>query len=195
MTGTEKIIAHIAADAQEKADAILAEAKKQCADIKADYAAKAEAALNEKLLAGEKVLAEQEDSKARIAQMESKKAILSLKQEMVSQGFEAAKAKIAALPDADYRNFLISLALRACPDGGEGEVILNARDKERFGDALLSAVNEKTGGKLRLSEENADIDGGLILRQGSVSVNNSLELLVSLARNELSAQLAKILFE
>ena len=42
MKGTENIIAHIKADAQAKADAITAEAEKQCADIREEYNNKAE---------------------------------------------------------------------------------------------------------------------------------------------------------
>ena len=47
MKGTEKIIAHILADAKEQADAILAQAEQQCADIKAEYDAKAKEAYTE----------------------------------------------------------------------------------------------------------------------------------------------------
>ena len=37
MKGTEKIIAHIQADAKAQADAILAQAEQQCASIREDY--------------------------------------------------------------------------------------------------------------------------------------------------------------
>ena len=37
MKGTEKIIAHIQADAAAQADAILAQAEKQCAEIREGY--------------------------------------------------------------------------------------------------------------------------------------------------------------
>ena len=41
MKGTEKIIAHIQADAKAQADAILAQAEQQCAEIRRDYEIKA----------------------------------------------------------------------------------------------------------------------------------------------------------
>ena len=37
MKGTEKIIAHIQADAKAQADAILAQAEQQCAGIREDF--------------------------------------------------------------------------------------------------------------------------------------------------------------
>ena len=52
MKGTEKIIAHILADAKEQADAILAQAEQQCATIRAEFDEKAKAAYTERVRKG-----------------------------------------------------------------------------------------------------------------------------------------------
>ena len=49
MKGTEKIIAHIQADAKAQADAILAQAEQQCAGSSRDYEIKAKDAYAEKI--------------------------------------------------------------------------------------------------------------------------------------------------
>ena len=49
-------------------------------------------------------------------------------------------------------------------------------------------------GKLSLADETGDFAGGLILRRGSVEANCTVELLVELSRNELSARVAELLF-
>ena len=60
----------------------------------------------------------------------------------------------------------------------------------------MKAANEKLGGgKLTLAGETGDFKGGLILRRGSIEANCTVELLVELCRGEMSAQLAKVLFE
>ena len=39
-----------------------------------------------------------------------------------------------------------------------------------------------------------DFAGGLIVRNGAVEVNNTLELLIDLCRGDMAAEVAKILF-
>lgn len=195
MKGTEKIIAHINADAQAAADAVLSEAKEQCAAIKADYDKKANDSYAEKIRAGVKACEDMSESKDRIAQMESKKGILALKQEMVNLGFEKAREKILSLPEDEYVEFLAKLVARSASTGDE-EIILSAKDKAGIGEKLVKAANGLVeGGKLTLSGETGNFEGGVILKRGTVEVNSTLDLLINLCRNEMSAQLAKVLFE
>ena len=51
------------------------------------------------------------------------------------------------------------------------------------------------GTALKLSDEIADIKGGCILRRGNISYNASLEKLLSSVREELTAEVAGILFK
>lgn len=195
MKGTEKIIAHIRADAQAEADAIISEAKKQCAAIKADYDKKAEDSYAAKIRAGVRACEDVSESRNRIAQMESKKDLLALKQEMVGAGFDRAAEKILSMPGKEYTDFLTKLVVRSSSSGDE-EVILNEKDRAECGEELVRAANAQIpGGKLTLSSETGDFSGGVILRRGAVEVNSTLELLIGLCRSDMSAQLAKVLFE
>ncbi|MBO5556356.1 MAG: hypothetical protein J5927_04150 [Oscillospiraceae bacterium] len=194
MKGTEKIIAHIQADAQAQADAILAQAEQQCAAIREDFAQKAGELYSEKLRAGTKACQDQVDSQERIAQMEAKKSVLALKQEMVSRSFDMARARIIALPEEKYAAFLAKLAAQASTTGDE-QIVLNAADRERVGAQVVKLANARLGdGRLTLSEETGSFDGGLLLRRGNVEVNCTVELLVELCRGDMSAQLADVLF-
>ena len=121
MKGTEKIIAHIQADAKAEADAILAQAEQQCTLLREDYEKKAENAYAEKIRAGVKACEDLAESKKRIAEMESKKSVLALKQEMVSAAFDRAKEQLLQMPAKDYQAFLTKLIVRAAPDG-KGQV-------------------------------------------------------------------------
>ena len=193
MKGTEKIIAHIEADAQAKADAVLGEARQRCEAIKARFDDKAARLYSDRIREGVKACQDQEDSALRISRMEARKSVLSVKQEMVEKSFDLAVQQIVALPDEKYTAFLANLVKKAGPAGDE-EIILNAADRARVGEALLKAVNAD-GAKMKLSDETRDIKGGLILRRGSIETNCSVELLVELCRGELSAKLADVLFD
>ena len=193
MRGTDKIIAHIQADAKAQADAILAQAEQQCAGIRETYEAKAKEAYAEKIRAGVKTCEELAESKNRIAQMESKKSVLALKQELVSSAFDRAQQLLLSLPKGQYLDFPVGLALKAAPDG-KGELVLNVADKAAYGTELVKAANAKLGGELKLSDETGDFAGGLIVKNGPVAVNNTLELLIDLCRSEMAADVAKVLF-
>lgn len=193
MKGTEKIIAHIEADAQAQADAVLGEARQRCEAIKARFDEKAARLYSDRIREGVKACQDQEDSALRISRMEARKSVLSVKQEMVERSFDLAVQQIVALPDEKYTAFLANLVKKAGPAGDE-EIILNAADRARVGEALIKAVNAD-GAKMKLSEETRDIKGGLILRRGSIETNCSVELLVELCRGELSAKLADVLFD
>lgn len=194
MKGTEKIIAHIRADAEAQADAILAEAEAQCALLREDFDKKAGELYGERIRAGVKACQDRLDSQQRLGRMESKKSVLAVKQEMVGQCFDEAKKQILALPQAQYADFLASLAAKASVSGDE-EIVLSERDREALGEKVVAAANEKLGGgKLRLGAQTGAFDGGLLLRRGNIEVNCTAELLVELCRGEMSAQLADVLF-
>ena len=196
MKGTEKIIAHIESDAKAQADAILARAAEQCAQIREDYAKKAAEAYGEKIRAGVKSCSDEADSAGRLARMEAKKELLALKQEMISKSFEAAEKKLVSLPEDEYVSLLARLACDASVTGGE-EIVLNAADRERVGKAVVDEANKRLGEKsaLSLSDKVGDFSGGLILKRGNIEVNCTAGLLVELCRGEMSAAIAGVLFD
>ena len=194
MKGTEKIIAHIQADAAAQADAILAQAEQQCAEIREGYERKAKDAYAEKIRAGVKANQDRLESVEHLARMEGRKSVLALKQDMVSKSFDLAVDKLVDLPEEQYVALLAKLAAQASVTGDE-QVVLNARDREKIGPAVVAAANARlSDGKLTLSDEVGAFRGGLLLRRGSIEANCTVELLVELCRGDMAAELAKVLF-
>ena len=195
MKGTEKIIAHIRADAQAQCDEILSKAQEQCEAIRAEWAAKASDAYGERIRAGVKKCTDESESAERLARMEGKKELLALKQDMIAKSFDEARRRLVSLPDGEYVALLAKLASDAAVTGEE-ELVLNAADRARVGEAVVKAANEKLGerGRLTLSDAEGDFDGGLILRRGNIEVNCTAALLVELCRSEMSAAIADMLF-
>ena len=199
MKGTEKIIAHIRADGDAEAKKILDAAAKQAEEIRA---ASFKEALSEYERLMEAGNAECEDilsGSRRIAEMEAKKSVLSVKQEMISAAFDAAREEIVNMPRDKYTQFLARMAAEAAA-GGMEEIVLNARDKAEVGKAVCKAANELlsakgTPGKLTVSEHTADISGGVIVRFGGIETNCSIDALIRQRRSGLSTEVAAAMFE
>lgn len=199
MKGTEKIIAHIRADGDAEAKKIIDAASKQAEEKRAE-SFKAALSEYEKLMqAGNAECEDILSGSRRIAEMEAKKSVLSVKQEMISAAFDAAREEIVNMPRDKYTQFLARMAAEAAVSGME-EIVLNARDKAEVGKAVCKAANEllsakETPGKLTVSEETADISGGVIVRFGGIETNCSIDALIRQRRSGLSTEVAAALFE
>lgn len=199
MKGTEKIIAHIRADGDAEAKKIIDAASKQAEEKRAESF---KAALSEYERLMEAGNAECEDilsGSRRIAEMEAKKSVLSVKQEMISAAFDAAREEIVNMPRDKYTQFLARMAAEAAASGME-EIVLNARDKAEVGKSVCKAANELlsakgTPGKLTVSEDTADISGGVIVRFGGIETNCSIDALIRQRRSGLSTEVAAAMFE
>lgn len=199
MKGTEKIIAHIRADGDAEAKKIIDAASKQAEEKRAE-SFKAALSEYEKLMqAGNAECEDILSGSRRIAEMEAKKSVLSVKQEMISAAFDAAREEIVNMPRDKYTQFLARMAAEAAASGME-EIVLNARDKAEVGKSVCKAANELlsakgTPGKLTVSEDTADISGGVIVRFGGIETNCSIDALIRQRRSGLSTEVAAGMFE
>ena len=199
MKGTEKIIAHIRADGDAEAKKIIDAASKQAEEKRAE-SFKAALSEYEKLMqAGNAECEDILSGSRRIAEMEAKKSVLSVKQEMISAAFDAAREEIVNMPRDKYTQFLARMAAETAASGME-EIVLNARDKAEVGKSVCKAANELlsakgTPGKLTVSEDTADISGGVIVRFGGIETNCSIDALIRQRRSGLSTEVAAAMFE
>ena len=199
MNGIEKITARIEADAQEEVRKIREASEARCAEIRAENERKAEAAYWKIIQDGAKEIEDRASRTDRTARLEARKIVLAMKQQMVSRAFDLARSKIVDLPEQDYVGFLAKQASDAAITGQE-ELILNEQDRKRYGGKVVKAANElraRNGAEacLTLSENTRRIYGGLILKQGDIEVNCTVETMLDLSRGELAAQVAEVLFE
>lgn len=199
MKGMEKITRRISSEAEEAAAAVIAQGQKAADDIRARYEDQARDTEAELLRQGREKLEQKVQRAERAAKLDAKKDILSVKQEMVSAAYEKARQLILALPEEKYVAFLARQAGAAALTGRE-EIILSPEDRKALGEKLLAAANAaaaKRGlpGTLKLSQETRPIRGGLVLREGDIEVNCTLESLLELSRGSLDAEVARTLFQ
>lgn len=190
MNGLQNISNKILADANLKADAIIAEAEQNAAKILADSKKRADA----------EVAATQKESAARcadvvekarlVSELEGKKLISNARQQMIAQTFKTAQERLISLPEAEYRKLLVSLASDVLSDGKGGEVLLNAKDRAAHGQALAEALN----GRATLAADAAPIVGGLIIRRGKIEYNCALDVLVRMVSEKVAPEVSSALF-
>lgn len=199
MNGIDRITDRIEADAREQAKAIIAEAEAKCAEIRKENEKKAQERYLQLIRNGTKDCESGLERRKSAAEMDAKKSVLALKQDCVAEAFDMAKRRLVDMPEDSYVGFLASLAASAAADGS-GEIVLSARDRERCGKAVLERANAALAAKgltpaLTLAADSREISGGLILRQGGVEVNCSIEALVEALKGPMTADVARTLFE
>ena len=219
MTGLEKVIGKIIADAEADARAILDKAQAECETIKAKYAAETEVEI-EKL----KDECDRECQALIIrarssAAMAKRNAILEARAKLIDDAYASAEKIIRNMNGDQYLELLHKMLRSSMKNQLEGEaeslrlygedispaayeVVLNSRDRDTYGEKLLATYRTGYGSrispavlaKLRLATDTAPIDGGIILRCGPVETNCSLAMLMAENRRDTEAKVSSILF-
>jgi V/A-type H+-transporting ATPase subunit E len=198
MSGIDRITARIKSDVEAEAEAMLVEAKREAGDVIKRYEEDAGKQADELVRRGAAQADERLKRLEGVAELESGKNILTVKQEMLDLAFDRAAKAIAALPEEKYVEFLSKLAVQNSRTGKE-QIVLSKNDRAKYGDRLLSSANASLAGEgkpatLTLSDEAADIDGGLLLKEEDVEVNCAIKTIVYFMRNKISVEVADVLF-
>lgn len=196
MTGIEKITGRINADAEAEAQGILSEAQAQADAITARYQAEAERVGRDARAKGEAAAADREERLASAAAMQARQLTLRTRQELLDAAFDRALEKLCTLPEKQRVLLLVRLAVSASSTGKE-QVQLNAADSAALGPRVVAAANALLGkqGELTLAPTPGAFQGGLVLSDGAVDVNCTYETLMRLARGQMAADVAKVLFD
>jgi len=199
MAGAESLISKIVQDSEEKAQEIQVKADEEVAKIleKAKADAKEAARLIEN-----KAKAKAEESHARaltMAGLESRKEILSEKQNQIDKAFMGAVEEIAAFPKGEYQEIIMKMLLEAV-ESGEETFSVSPGDEKRLDDEFIQKANEelkKQGkkGELKLAVDKDDFGGGFVLKSAQYRINSSFNSIIKMQRDELEPEVAEILFQ
>ncbi len=132
------------------------------------------------------------------AELEHRKEILTEKQKLLEDCFQAALEELVSLPAAEYQSLIRRMLLNLATTGDE-RVLVSPQDEKKIDQSFIEQVNEelkKTGrhGRLRLDGTSPDVRGGFILRTEDVEVDCSFGTLLRQLREESQSQVAAILF-
>jgi V/A-type H+-transporting ATPase subunit E len=193
------IKARIISDAEIEANKIINEANCKLKEIKEkveeevkDVKSKILKRINQEILLNKrKIITE--------ANLEAKKAILSIKQEIIDETFNRALENIMNLDDEPYRNFIKKIILDNI-DKGDETIFISTLDKDRISKDFIQEINYKLEaknikGNITLSPSYLQIKGGVIIGSNNVNKNSSLELIFKKVREELEIKISQYLFD
>lgn len=189
----DNITSKIIYDAEREAVLISQEAAARREEILALARKEAEEKREAMRADGEAERAAMVERNVSVAKIDAGKLILEEKQILIERCLAEAVKKIANLDGDVYIKFLSDTAKTLAPEGGE--LILNERDREKYGEKLEKLLEESGGGKYALSEETRKIKAGVIVKRGSVYVNGSVEARIDAMRSELVPEVAARLFK
>ena len=189
----DNITAKILNDAKEYANELLSEANKEAEIITAKAESEANAIKERMAEQAIKDAAVVKHRKHSAADLEGRKERLAAKQKAVSDAVDAAISYIADMNSEEYTSFLVKKISET--NIKEGQLLLNAKDRDSIGDKLIKAANESLkDGKLTLSDETISTKGGFVLRYGTREINSSLETMVHAIKEDVTSEVVSILF-
>lgn len=173
------------ADAQKRADALRAKGEEQLAAQRQAMEARAETD-------GQEL----ESRMLRMAELEEKKARLTVKRQVMDEAFCQAAERLRRLPLAEKRAFFLKELVSAA-HGGE-TVCVGKEERAWFDDHFLSDADAALTAKGTKSalQRGEDVPGcGFELRQDGAALNCTFESLVEGQRMALEGDVARALFQ
>lgn len=116
------------------------------------------------------------------AQFDAQRKILNTKQEAIDNVLKSVRNSIVTMKDSERKKFLSMLLLSAKKEITVAKVYANKKDLKAFSGVTVTST---------------DIDAGLIAenKDGSISVDLSIDTLLEHARNEHLIELSEALFQ
>lgn len=195
MSNINNLTSKIIKDAEDKKESILQEAEKEKNKILGKR--QEEANIAEKTIL-EKAEREAVSRKERIissAQLQARNEKLQAKQEVISEVFITSIEALCNISKNDFKEFVKTAILNSNIEGNQ-KLILNNLGVKIVDESLLSEINKELGTKasITLSEETRNFKGGFILEKEGIEINNTFEALVNSLKDDLSQEVAKVLF-
>lgn len=195
MSNISNLTSKILKDAEDKKTSILNEANEERNKI---IAKKEEEASSEEKVILERAERDAASRKERIisgAELSSRNAKLAAKQKVINSVFEESVEALCNLSDEIFKDFVTNSILNSGIEG-EQNLILNEKGAGIITDEVVAEINNKLNSKatITLSSENRNFKGGFILEKDGIEINNTFEALVSSIKDDLSLEVAQVLF-
>jgi len=201
MTEQEDVLAgEILADARKRAERILQRAEREARGVVAEARQSVETENQASIANAEQEVARQR----RVADARGEQDAAALRRDVRADAIEAvrgrARERLAQLPDGeDYEDLLVGLALSAIErmTGGEFQLLLRPRDRDRFAATLPFRVAAGAGRDIRVEVAPETITGmgGLIVRGagGRQVADQTFEARLERLWGELRQSVARVL--
>ena len=195
--GIEKITNRISSDAEAKANDIMEKARAESAKMMAEAEAEKERLVVQADARGKSEKEKIISQKKAVADIDGRKYVLSRKQQLIDDCFKEAENRIAEMDRDKYLGFLLNtVKTSGAKKCGRIEILLNDRDKKEVGEALINELKKEfPESDFVLSDEKRKFKGGLLIKQGKVYINGTIENFIDEAKEESAQEIAKVLFQ
>lgn len=187
MDGLKEILSKIdsdnAAEIKEYVSAQNAETQKMTDEIISSARSEAEKILAD---AAKKTAQLSENSKSSCALYE-KNHLLTEKLNIINNAVDTAAHSLKNMDSDEYFKAVETLVIKYSHDG-EGELLMNERDRAAVPDGFMESLNKKLKEKnasVSLADESAKIDSGVIIRYGGIEENCTFGALIGEKRDEI----------
>lgn len=187
MDGLKEILSKIdsdnAAEIKEYVSAQNAETQKMTDEIVNSARSEAEKILAD---AAKKTAQLSENSKSSCALYE-KNRLLTEKLNIINNAVDTAVQSLKNMERGEYFKAVETLVIKYSHDG-EGELLMNERDRAAVPDGFMESLNKKLKEKnasVSLADESAKIDSGVIIRYGGIEENCTFGALIGEKRDEI----------
>lgn len=185
------IIEKIVNDAKSSRNAYIADANSKKEEIEKAYTIYAEKITAQTKSATETECANILERKNTVAILDRKKITLQAKQEVIDEAFDLAKQKILS-DTAGYQKFMTAEILEHFE---EGDQIITGKNEKALDAGFFKKLQAETDKKIVLSKEAGNFVGGVIIRSAGYDKNLCLDTIMTTIREDIEAQVSKILFE
>ncbi len=188
MSGLDKIKAQILKDAKDTADAQIAEAAAQVAEINAQIDVQIEKRLAQITAQSESKVKSIQERTISAIDLKRRTRFLEVRQQLINETIEQAYESIGEMDEKRYAELLKQLvAAHVWPQ--KGQIIFAENDRKKlpkgFEDEVLR-IAETAGGSLTVSDEERNIENGFILVYGGIEENCTLRSIFDEKKDRLS---------
>lgn len=187
----EAIIDKILSDANLKADAIIGEANGKADEIISLAAKQCKDYLYQSKTEIDRLSLEIDERSRSVAELDARKLLLAAKTQVLDSVYAKTLEKLRNLDKEQY-SALIFAMLENAKDGDV--VIVSEREKDIVTKQSLADFAKKKGIKLTLADKFGDFDGGVIISENGVDNNFTLDVEVSILREQTETKIAKEIF-
>lgn len=187
----EAIIDKILSDANLKGDAIIGEANGKADEIISLAAKQCKDYLYQSKTEIDRLTLEIDERSRSVAELDARKLLLAAKTQVLDSVYAKTLEKLRNLDKEQY-GALIFAMLENAKDGDV--VIVSEREKDIVTKQSLADFAKKKGIKLTLADKFGDFDGGVIISENGVDNNFTLDVEVSILREQTETKIAKEIF-
>lgn len=187
----EAIIDKILSDANLKGDAIIGEANGKADEIISLAAKQCKDYLYQSKTEIDRLTLEIDERSRSVAELDARKLMLAAKTQVLDSVYAKTLEKLRNLDKEQY-GALIFAMLENAKDGDV--VVISKREKDIVTKQSLADFAKKKGIKLTLADKFGDFDGGVIISENGVDNNFTLDVEVSILREQTETKIAKEIF-